>query len=263
VRFAFEKTGMAISIAQDGKEALRQFDRNVHELIVLDIGMPEMDGLEVCRQIRKTSDTPILFLSARDEEIDRILGLEIGGDDYVTKPFSPRELRRQAGRADRARVLDPANAAGAAGIRLHPRIDPRCRLCRQYSRRRPHHRQPRPEHPRQDGGCRLRFRDRDRPWRRLQTGTLRGVALIDAAKPVSVPRQKWRPSLSLVLFIVLASVLLLPLFSLYFLKIYQNQLIQQTESELIAQSAALSAVFGHEVEAGISQAIMLGAKVPP
>jgi two-component system OmpR family response regulator len=92
VRFAFEKTGMVISIAQDGKEALRQFDRNVHNLVVLDIGMPEMDGLEVCRQIRKTSDTPILFLSARDEEIDRILGLEIGGDDYVTKPFSPREL---------------------------------------------------------------------------------------------------------------------------------------------------------------------------
>jgi two-component system, OmpR family, response regulator len=92
VRFAFEKTGMQISTAQDGKEALRQFDRNVHELVVLDIGMPEMDGLEVCRQIRKTSDTPILFLSARDEEIDRILGLEIGGDDYVTKPFSPREL---------------------------------------------------------------------------------------------------------------------------------------------------------------------------
>jgi two-component system, OmpR family, response regulator len=92
VRFAFEKTGMLISTAQDGKEALRQFDRNVHELVVLDIGMPEMDGLEVCRQIRRTSDTPILFLSARDEEIDRILGLEIGGDDYVTKPFSPREL---------------------------------------------------------------------------------------------------------------------------------------------------------------------------
>jgi two-component system OmpR family response regulator len=92
VRFAFEKTGMAISIAQDGREALARFDRNVHDLVVLDIGMPEMDGLEVCRQIRKTADTPILFLSARDEEIDRILGLEIGGDDYVTKPFSPREL---------------------------------------------------------------------------------------------------------------------------------------------------------------------------
>src|SRR5580698_6585681 len=92
VRFAFEKTGMTISTAQDGKDALRQFDRNVHQLVVLDIGMPEMDGLEVCRQIRKSSDIPILFLSARDEEIDRILGLEIGGDDYVTKPFSPREL---------------------------------------------------------------------------------------------------------------------------------------------------------------------------
>jgi two-component system OmpR family response regulator len=92
VRFAFEKTGMTISTAQNGKEALRLFDRSVHELVVLDIGMPEMDGLEVCRQIRKTSDTPILFLSARDEEIDRVLGLEIGGDDYVTKPFSPREL---------------------------------------------------------------------------------------------------------------------------------------------------------------------------
>src|ERR1700728_3085132 len=92
VRFAFEKTGMSISVAQDGKEALRQFDRNVHDLVVLDIGMPEMDGLEVCRRIRKTAETPILFLSARDEEIDRILGLEIGGDDYVTTPFSPREL---------------------------------------------------------------------------------------------------------------------------------------------------------------------------
>ena len=92
VRFALEKSGMAISIATDGREALRQFDRNVHDLVVLDVGMPEMDGLEVCREIRKTAETPILFLSARDEEIDRILGLEIGGDDYVTKPFSPREL---------------------------------------------------------------------------------------------------------------------------------------------------------------------------
>ncbi|TIX64335.1 MAG: response regulator transcription factor, partial [Mesorhizobium sp.] len=61
-------------------------------LVVLDIGMPEMDGLEVCRRLRQRSDVPVLFLSARDEEIDRILGLEMGGDDYVTKPFSPREL---------------------------------------------------------------------------------------------------------------------------------------------------------------------------
>jgi two-component system, OmpR family, response regulator len=113
VRFAFEKTGMTISTAQDGKEALRQFDRNVHELVVLDIGMPEMDGLEVCRQIRKTSDTPILFLSARDEEIDRILGLEIGGDDYVTKPFSPRELVARVNAILRRARAVPTPAAAA------------------------------------------------------------------------------------------------------------------------------------------------------
>jgi two-component system OmpR family response regulator len=78
--------------ARNGTEAMAAFRRGNIDLIILDIGMPEMDGLEVCRQIRKTSGLPILFLSARDEEIDRILGLEIGGDDYVTKPFSPREL---------------------------------------------------------------------------------------------------------------------------------------------------------------------------
>src|SRR5258708_18964709 len=78
--------------ARDGKEALSRFAGDLPELIVLDIGMPELDALYVCREVRKTSDVPILFLSARDDEIDRVLGLEIGGDDYVTKPFSPREL---------------------------------------------------------------------------------------------------------------------------------------------------------------------------
>ena len=121
VRFAFEKTGMQISTAQDGKEALRQFDRNVHELVVLDIGMPEMDGLEVCRQIRKTADTPILFLSARDEEIDRILGLEIGGDDYVTKPFSPRELvARVNAILRRARHAPAPKAMSQGGLAVDP-----------------------------------------------------------------------------------------------------------------------------------------------
>lgn len=119
VRFAFEKTGMVISTAQDGKEALRQFDQTIHELVVLDIGMPEMDGLEVCRQIRKTSDTPILFLSARDEEIDRILGLEIGGDDYVTKPFSPRELIARVNAILRRTRNAPAPASGAPKATRH------------------------------------------------------------------------------------------------------------------------------------------------
>jgi two-component system, OmpR family, response regulator len=92
IRVALRKAGMTVTEARDGKEGLARFAADRPDLIILDIGMPELDGLEVCRQIRKSSDVPILFLTARDDEIDRVLGLEIGGDDYVTKPFSPREL---------------------------------------------------------------------------------------------------------------------------------------------------------------------------
>ncbi|TIP38183.1 MAG: response regulator, partial [Mesorhizobium sp.] len=90
--FALEKAGMRTAAVADGAAALQAVEQRAPDLIVLDIGMPEMDGLEVCRRLRQKSDVPVLFLSARDEEIDRILGLEMGGDDYVTKPFSPREL---------------------------------------------------------------------------------------------------------------------------------------------------------------------------
>jgi len=90
--FALEKAGMKTQGVADGAAALQAVERRAPDLVVLDIGMPEMDGLEVCRRLRQVSDVPVLFLSARDEEIDRILGLEMGGDDYVTKPFSPREL---------------------------------------------------------------------------------------------------------------------------------------------------------------------------
>jgi len=92
IGFALEKAGMQVWQAEDGRRALEAFRADPCDLIVLDINMPEFDGLEVCREIRKHSEVPILFLSSRDDEIDRILGLEIGGDDYVTKPFSPREL---------------------------------------------------------------------------------------------------------------------------------------------------------------------------
>ena len=92
IRVALRKAGMTVTEARDGKEGLARFAADGPDLIILDIGMPELDGLEVCRHIRKSSDVPILFLTARDDEIDRVLGLEIGGDDYVTKPFSPREL---------------------------------------------------------------------------------------------------------------------------------------------------------------------------
>ena len=113
IRVALRKAGMDVIEARDGKEALARFAADKPDLIVLDIGMPEFDGLDVCREIRKTSDMPILFLSARDEEIDRILGLEIGGDDYVTKPFSPRELVARVNVI--LRRLNPRNGEAKVG----------------------------------------------------------------------------------------------------------------------------------------------------
>ena len=92
IGFALENAGFATCFAADGKAALAHISATPPRLVVLDIGLPEMDGLEVCRAVRKFSELPILFLTARDDEIDRIVGLEIGADDYVTKPFSPREL---------------------------------------------------------------------------------------------------------------------------------------------------------------------------
>ena len=92
VTFALEKVGMKTETASDGKDVMEAYIRENPDLLILDINMPEMDGLDVCKEIRKTSDVPILFLSSRDEEIDRVIGLELGADDYLTKPFSPREL---------------------------------------------------------------------------------------------------------------------------------------------------------------------------
>jgi two-component system OmpR family response regulator len=90
--FALSKEGFAPLQAENGAEALALYEKEGADLLILDIGMPEMDGLELCRRIRKLADTPIMFLSARGDEIDRVVGLELGGDDYVVKPFSPREL---------------------------------------------------------------------------------------------------------------------------------------------------------------------------
>lgn len=92
LQFAFTKAGLDTVEAGDGEEALEMASRHNPDLVVLDINMPRMDGLEFCKRIRGTSDLPIMFLSSRDDEIDRILGIELGGDDYVVKPFSPREV---------------------------------------------------------------------------------------------------------------------------------------------------------------------------
>jgi two-component system, OmpR family, response regulator len=90
--FALEKAGLTAREAEDGEAALAQVSKSAPDLVVLDINMPKLDGLEVCRRLRAQGDLPILFLSSRDDEIDRVLGIELGGDDYVTKPFSPREV---------------------------------------------------------------------------------------------------------------------------------------------------------------------------
>ncbi len=90
--FAIRKAGYTVLYAHDGLQALELFKSSSPDLVVLDIVMPEMDGTEVCRLIRMHSHVPIIFLSSKDDEIDRIVGLELGGDDYMTKPFSPREL---------------------------------------------------------------------------------------------------------------------------------------------------------------------------
>ena len=92
VRIALRREGFETEEAANGVEAVRRVEESPPDAVVLDILMPEMDGTEACRAIRARSSVPILFLSSKDDEIDRILGLEMGGDDYVTKPFSPREL---------------------------------------------------------------------------------------------------------------------------------------------------------------------------
>jgi two-component system, OmpR family, alkaline phosphatase synthesis response regulator PhoP len=87
-----EHAGFAVLTARDGKAALATFRSNKPDLVVLDLGLPEMDGLDVTRALRRDSNVPIVMLTARDEETDKLIGLELGADDYVTKPFSPKEL---------------------------------------------------------------------------------------------------------------------------------------------------------------------------
>jgi two-component system catabolic regulation response regulator CreB len=92
IQYALETEGITPLLAATGQEALELFASTTVDLIVLDVGLPDINGFELCKQIRRQSEVPIIFLTARNEEVDRVVGLEIGGDDYVVKPFSPREL---------------------------------------------------------------------------------------------------------------------------------------------------------------------------
>ena len=93
IKFNMAKEGYEVLTAFDGKEALAVFEAESPDILILDLMLPEIDGLEVARTIRKTSNVPIIVLSAKDTEFDKVIGLEIGADDYVTKPFSNRELQ--------------------------------------------------------------------------------------------------------------------------------------------------------------------------
>ena len=92
VALYLDREGFRVVKAATGSDGIAAFQQHRPRLVVLDVGLPDLDGLEVCKRIRMQSQTPVIFLTARDGEIDRILGLELGGDDYITKPFSPAEL---------------------------------------------------------------------------------------------------------------------------------------------------------------------------
>ena len=123
--YPLERDGYHVVQARDGEEALAHFGRQPVDLVVLDVMLPKLDGLEVCKRLRSTSSVPIIMLTARDDELDKVLGLELGADDYITKPFSIREfrsrvralLRRAA--APRQEVRELA-AIEVDGLRIDP-----------------------------------------------------------------------------------------------------------------------------------------------
>ena len=112
--FALGKAGLETVEAADGEAALASVAEHDPDLVVLDINMPRMDGLEVCRRIRASGDLPVLFLSSRDDEIDRVVGIELGADDYVVKPFSPREVVARVQAVLRRTGARAPEVAGAA-----------------------------------------------------------------------------------------------------------------------------------------------------
>jgi DNA-binding response OmpR family regulator len=120
--YPLERDGFRVIQARDGEEALEQFEREHVDLVVLDLMLPKLDGLEVCKRLRAASAVPIIMLTARDDELDKVLGLELGADDYITKPFSIREFRSRVRallrRAATARPDDFQEEIQANGLRI-------------------------------------------------------------------------------------------------------------------------------------------------
>ncbi|MEE0944505.1 MAG: response regulator [Clostridia bacterium] len=111
LKFNFEKEGYNILIATDGASGLEQAQTSNPDLILLDVMLPKMDGFEVCRKVREKSNVPIIMLTAREEEVDKVLGLELGADDYITKPFSIRELTARVKANLRRMSIDMSSAS--------------------------------------------------------------------------------------------------------------------------------------------------------
>ena len=123
VQYALERDGHRVLLARDGAEAFAEVLRGGIDLVVLDVLMPELDGLDVCRRIRSLGSMPVIFLSSRAEETDRIVGLELGGDDYVTKPFSPRELATRVKTVLRRTRGEPEPAPVRAEVLRHGAVE--------------------------------------------------------------------------------------------------------------------------------------------
>jgi two-component system response regulator RegX3 len=119
VRYNLEREGYAVSVATDGRRALERFRAESPSLVILDLMLPEISGLDVCRMIRTDSDVPIIMVTAKDSEADKVTGLELGADDYVTKPFSMRELisrvRANLRRARTQPLLEPVEEELSGG----------------------------------------------------------------------------------------------------------------------------------------------------
>ena len=118
--YPLEREGFRVLQAWDGEEALRRFAEEQVDLVVLDLMLPKLDGLEVCKRLRAESEVPIIMLTARDDELDKVVGLELGADDYITKPFSIREFRsrvrallRRASSRGRSRKARPSPPTGS------------------------------------------------------------------------------------------------------------------------------------------------------
>ncbi len=128
LQFNLQKEGYKVSCAYDGKVALEMVEELKPDLILLDIMLPHMDGMEVCREVRKKYDMPIIMLTAKDSEIDKVLGLELGADDYVTKPFSTRELlarvkanlRRHMLKEEVGTSTENSNEIAVGSLVIHP-----------------------------------------------------------------------------------------------------------------------------------------------